>query len=154
MFLNIDIGGHQAEEFVNLCLKMQEVSNLPENMVDALGAKEVHDLRMKMIRSWKPHVLKQFDHLKKSEKSLHLICSGILDAMVFAGGSSVAKSLFKSLATMYAHDSPKDPQLEITEHNLALFLWEVLRYFGEVPVIPYAEGTLHIQTSQSLCSTV
>ena len=153
VLLNIEIGGQQAEEFVHLCLKMQDVSNLPENMVDAVDAEEVHDLRMKKIRSWKPHVLKQFGHLNKSEKSLHLICSAILDAMVFAGGSSVAKALFKSLATMYAHDSPKDPHLEITEHNLAPFLWEILRYFGEVPVIPYAEGTVFMQTSQSVCST-
>lgn len=56
------------------------------------------------------------------------------------------------MATMYAVDSPKNPNLDITEENLPQFVWEIMRYFGGVPSIPYAKGKHKFLYDIHICS--
>ena len=56
------------------------------------------------------------------------------------------------MATMYADDSPKNPNIEINEDNLHLFVWEIMRYFGGVPNCPYIKGKfISNENKENIC---
>ena len=59
-------------------------------------------------------------------------------------------NLFQSMAAMYAVGSPKSSDIEITEENLPQFVWEMMRYFGGVPSIPYIKGIKRLSQSRAL----
>ena len=143
--LNIDLGFTQAEKFVNMRNKILSIMFMPEKIVEIISGivklDEAMKYRKDTIEYFETFIKYQFEEFKDSKmEDLYFVASGFLGTIMFAGGLSVPRLILKALGTMYASESPKDPNVEINELNLQQYVWEIIRYFGGVPSIPYCTG--------------
>ena len=140
--LSLDLTYSEANLFVEMQDNLIKIVAMPEQALRftcisrKIKLDEVIEFKKQQIQRYKISLASSIDRLI-SEEMLYLTASRYFDTMMLAGGLSVPQVIYRAIATMFSHHSPKDPQNKINEENLPAFVWETLRFAPPVTCVPY-----------------
>merc|ERR1719329_301654 len=151
--LNMDLTDAEATEFYEFQGLAVIVTAMSQTIVDhpvgrwGLSARRLQQMRRDWLRKYKLAIARDtrgvFPPVSAlSDAQLHIIATGAMDSMTFAGGLSVSTITKAGLAVLFSSTSPlEESQRQLTEDTVMPFVFETIRRFPGVLGFPYWEST-------------
>jgi hypothetical protein len=151
--LNLDLTDEEARDFYDFQSLAVTVTAMLQSIVDnpvgrwGLSVHRLQEMRRNWLVKYKDAITRDtrgcFPPASElSDHQLHLIATGIMDSLVFAGGLSVATITKAGLAVLFSSSSPlEESQRQLTEDTVEPFVYETIRRFPGVLGFPYWETT-------------
>lgn len=151
--LNLDLSDAEAHEFYEFQDLAVIVTAMSQSIVDnpvgrwGLSIHRLQELRRQWLVKYKDAITRDTRGCyppasELSDHQLHIIATGVMDSLLFAGGLSVATIAKAGLAVLFSSSSPlEESQRQLTDETLTPFVFETIRRYPGVLGFPYWENT-------------